>query len=242
MRFSLVESGEDNYTGHNDEPVWQPRRVGGGGGACGMGDGGDGDRHMERTGEEAAPGRAWARRRMRWAALLAAALLALTLGGCAGASAGTAPTPIPTATVVSGTPTSTATIGPTPVQIAALSDFRAKLAGAFQSNTWAKVAPLLSPAFSFQGLNSGGASLEMPDSANDLHALYGSGGPWTQSAQYEVNIHYCYAGGTPTNQQMGFDGGSGNFILVGVAHWQGYWVVAWAFQDPLGGSDACANG
>lgn len=186
-------------------------------------------------------------RRVFVAALTAAALFALTLAGCAGIGVNTQPTAIPTATVAAGTaaagtPSTTTTIGPTPVQITDLNTFRTKLADAFQSNTWAKVAPLLSPAFSFQGLNSGGASLEMPDSANDLRNLYTSGGPWSQSAQYEVNIHYCYAGSTPTGQQMGFDGGSGNFILAGIERWQGYWVVAWAFQDPLGGSDACANG
>jgi hypothetical protein len=185
-------------------------------------------------------------RRFRWIAL-AAALLALALSSCAGAPASSQLPPAPTATravgtAPSGTPTPTATIGPTPVAITDLNAFRARLASAFQSNTWGKLAPLLSPAFSFQGLNSGGSSLEMPDSAHDLHDLYASGGPWSQSAQYEVTNHYCYGGGTPTSQQMGFDGGSGNFILVGIARWQGYWVVAWAFQDPLGGSDGCASG
>ncbi|HLJ81573.1 MAG TPA: hypothetical protein VKT52_08815 [Ktedonobacterales bacterium] len=199
--------------------------------------------------EETGAARGLAREHARhmFVAALTAALLALTLVGCAGIGANTQPITAPTATEaastsLAGTPAATTTIGPTPVQITDLNTFRAKLADAFQSNTWAKVAPLLSPAFSFQGLNSGGASLEMPDSASDLQNLYTGGGPWSQSAQYEVNIHYCYAGSTPTGQQMGFDGGSGNFILAGIERWQGYWVIAWAFQDPLGGSDACANG
>lgn len=181
----------------------------------------------------------WARR----AAFVTAALLmlALVLGGCAGATAGSQ-APAATDTPPAGTPAPTATVGPTPVAITDLNTFRVKLAGAFQSSTWAHVAPLLSPAFSFQGLDSGGARLEMPDSATDLRSLYTSGGPWTQSAEYEVAIHACYAGNTPPGQQMGFDGGSGNFILVGIERWQGYWVVAWAFQDPLGGSDGCASG
>lgn len=186
-------------------------------------------------------------RRGRWAAFALAALVVVALAGCAGAAADSPPTAAPTVTAAAstspdGTPSPTATSGAAPVEITDLSAFRVKLAAAFQSNTWAKVAPLLSPAFSFQGLNSGGAGLEMPDSANDLRSLYTSGGPWTQGSQYEVNVHSCYAGSTPTSQQMGFDGGSGNFILTGITRWQGYWVVAWAFQDPLGGSDACANG
>lgn len=175
---------------------------------------------------------------------LIALLVGLALAGCAGAQATPA---APTATVttapsVAGTPTPSPTIGPTPVEITDLNAFRTRLTNAFQSNTWAKVAPLLSPAFSFQGLNSGGASLKMPDSEHDLHDLFTSGGPWSQSAQYEVTIHSCYAGGTPVAQQMGFDGGSGNFILVGIERWQGYWTVSWAFQDPLGGGDGCASG
>lgn len=176
-----------------------------------------------------------------------AALLALALSGCAGGTANSQPSLSPTqtatvATTPSGTATPTTTTSTAPIAITDLNAFRAKLAGAFQSNTWANVAPLLSPQFSFQGLDSGGARLEMPDSATDLHNLYASGGPWTQGAQYEVTIHACFAGSTPTNQQMGFDGGSGNFILAGIERWQGYWVVAWAFQDPLGGGDACASG
>ncbi|MGH2514410.1 MAG: hypothetical protein ACRDHP_02035 [Ktedonobacterales bacterium] len=180
--------------------------------------------------------------------LLAAVMLAmLALAGCAGAAVSAQPTlaaPVTATAETSpaGTPSPAATSGPTPVEVTDLNAFRAKLTGAFQSNTWAKVAPLLSPAFSFQGLNSGGASLEMPDSANDLRNLYTSGGPWSQGPQYEVNIHYCYAGSTPTGQQMGFDGGGGSFLLAGIERWQGYWVVAWAFQDPLGGGDGCASG
>ena len=188
-----------------------------------------------------------ARRRIPQAILAGgiALLILVMLAGCAGAQAGSQPASSPATTItvpLAGTPSPSPTIGPTPVQITDLATFRARLVSAFQSNTWAKVVPLLSPAFSFQGLNSGGASLVMPDSAHDLHDLYASGGPWTQSSQYEVNIHFCYASGTPVNQQMGFDGGSGSFILIGIGHWQGYWVIAWAFQDPLGGSDACANG
>ncbi|HKV83104.1 MAG TPA: hypothetical protein VJN88_01015 [Ktedonobacterales bacterium] len=172
--------------------------------------------------------------------------LALLLSACGGAKASAAPTtsastattrPAPTATVrPSGTPTAT------PIAITDLATFRQKIADAFTSNTWSSVAPLLSPGFSYQGTNSGGARLVMPDSATDLQGVYANGGPWSQSAQYEVDIHSCFAGGAPTDQQIGFDGGGGSFMLLGMDRYQGYWVVAWAFQDPLGGGDGCAYG
>jgi hypothetical protein len=129
-----------------------------------------------------------------------------------------------------------------PIAITDLAAFRQRLADAFTSNAWANVSPLLSPGFSYQGTNSGGARLVMPDSATDLQGVYANGGPWGQSAQYEVDIHSCFAGDTPSGQQIGFDGGGGSFMLLGMDRYQGYWVVAWAFQDPLGGGDGCAFG
>src|SRR5579871_1479516 len=184
------------------------------------------------------------RRRWRALAVCLALLVVLAFAGCAGGQSGDG----------SGTPPSTASHGATPgagaqsatpagpgyVQITDLNAFRQQLSSAFSSNTWSKLLPFLSPAFSFQGLNSGGNRMVMPDSAVDFSQLYKSGGPWSQSSQYEVNIHYCYAGNTPANQQMGFDGGGGSFILVGIERWQGVWLIAWAFQDPNGGQDGCA--
>jgi hypothetical protein len=174
--------------------------------------------------------------------LVCAALLALA--GCAGASTvhlyglnpqGTVQQGVPTRT-----PTATVPSSPTYVQIANLNSFRQQLSTAFSKNNWSSVAQFLSPAFSFQGLDSGGNQMIMPDSENDFSRLYKSGGPWTQAAQYEVEIHFCDGGNTPINQQMGFDGNGGSFILVGIEHWQGVWLVSWAFQDPNGGYDGCA--
>jgi hypothetical protein len=182
---------------------------------------------------------------VRTAALLLVALL-LGLAGCGGAQVNqTVASATSTATVqpaTTATPRPTVPAGPPPVRITDLTTFRQQLSVAFTSNTWSKVTPLLSPQFSFQGLDSGGARMEMPDSAADLQRLYTRGGPWSQASQYEVEVHSCYAGSTPASQQLGFDGGGGSFILVGMDRWQGYWVVAWAFQDPLGGYDGCASG
>jgi hypothetical protein len=122
-----------------------------------------------------------------------------------------------------------------------LNSFRQQLSAAFSKNNWSKVAEFLSPAFSFQGLDSGGNQMIMPDSEIDFSHLYRSQGPWAQAAQYEVAIHFCDAGNTPISQQMGFDGNGGSFILVGIERWQGVWLVSWAFQDPNGGYDACAS-
>jgi hypothetical protein len=178
---------------------------------------------------------------------LCALALSLAVVACGSVKAGQAPTTsatrtatrAPTATVAlrpSGTPTAT------PIAITDLAAFRQRLGDAFTSNAWANVSPLLSPGFSYQGTNSGGARLVMPDSATDLQGVYANGGPWSQSAQYEVDIHSCFAGDTPSGQQIGFDGGGGSFMLLGMDRYQGYWVVAWAFQDPLGGGDGCAFG
>ena len=183
-----------------------------------------------------------------WLAL-AALTLALLLSACGSAKANQAPTHGATAgatTPASATATATARPAgpptPTPIAIADLDAFRQRLSDAFTSNTWSNVAPLLSPQFSYQGTNSGGARLVMPDSAQDLQDVYANGGPWSQSAQYEVDIHSCFAGDTPSGQQIGFDGGGGSFLLIGMDKYQGYWAVAWAFQDPLGGGDGCAYG
>jgi hypothetical protein len=170
----------------------------------------------------------------------------LVLAGCSSASAGSigGATPQVSATrphgVQTSTPQATVPSGPAYVQISNLNNFRQQLGTAFSKNKWSGVAQLLSPAFSFQGLDSGGNQMIMPDSEIDFSRLYKSGGPWTQAAQYEVAIHFCDAGNTPINQQMGFDGNGGSFILVGIEHWQGVWLVSWAFQDPNGGYDGCA--
>ena len=181
-----------------------------------------------------------------WIAV-AACMLLLVLGGCASASAGStsATTPLASATGHQSTATSTlqstAPAGPAYVQITDLNTFRQQLSAAFSKNTWSAVVPYLSPEFSFQGLDSGGNRMEMPDSETDLSHLYATQGPWSPAALYEVQIHFCDAGATPINQQIGFDGGGGSFILFGIDLWQGVWLVYWGFQDPNGGGDACAS-
>jgi hypothetical protein len=179
----------------------------------------------------------------RGGAVLLAVLLLALLAGC------DATTSSPGASASPGTPGATSgpsgpsrpTVSPSnAVQIADLGAFRQKLADAMGSGKWQQVAPLLSPNFSFQGPESAGARLVMPDSAADFQQIYTSKGPWHQGAQYEVNIHGCYGGKTPSGQQIGFDG-SGPFLLMGIEKWQGYWVVVWSFDDPLGGNDACAT-
>jgi hypothetical protein len=137
--------------------------------------------------------------------------------------------------------TSTAIGGGSYVQITDLNSFREQLSAAFTQKNWSKVAQFLSPAFSFQGLDSGGNRMIMPDSAADFDMLYKSQGPWSQASLYEVQIHFCDAGNTPINQQLGFDGNGGSFILMGIDRWQGVWLVSWSFQDPNGGGDACAS-
>jgi hypothetical protein len=184
------------------------------------------------------------RRGLACTVVICAALLALA--GCAGASAGSIGGTAPQVSATSqhgaqtSTPQATAPSGPVYVQIANLNSFRQQLSTAFSKNNWSKVAEFLSPAFSFQGLDSGGNQMIMPDSEIDFSRLYKSQGPWAQAAQYEVAIHFCDAGNTPINQQMGFDGSGSSFILVGIERWQGVWLVSWAFQDPNGGYDGCA--
>ena len=167
----------------------------------------------------------------------------LTLAACSPSQPGQSSiTQAPATTAVA---TSTArpagTPSPTPIAITDLNAFRQKLSTAFSTNTWANVAPLLSPNFSFAGTDTSASSMVMPASAHDMQQLYSTQGPWTQSSQYEVDIRDCIAGPTPKEQQIGFDGGGGSFILIGIGRWQNYWVVAWAYQDPLGGYNACAH-
>jgi hypothetical protein len=188
--------------------------------------------------------RAYARRRKRFnlPVICLMLVLLLALAGCANDSSGYLPTiPASPGTSQQGAGAGTATPGSSYVQLTDLSNFRLQLSVAFSSNNWSKVSRYLSPEFSFQGANTGGNSMLMPDSEIDLSALYKSQGPWSLSSQHQVAIHFCDAGSTPLGQQMGFDGGRGSFILVGIDRWQGFWLVFWAFQDPNGGDDACAS-
>jgi hypothetical protein len=173
--------------------------------------------------------------------LVAVTLIALVvLAGCASAGGRPSVTPAasPTATHA---PLPTSTPAPTVVAITDLGQFRQALASAFTSGTWSKVGALLSPAFTYQGAGTGGAQIEMPQSAQQLKQSYGAGGGWSQS-QRPIDILQCDAGNTPQSQQMGFAGNDGSYVLLGLARWQGYWVTQWAYRDPIGESGACAYG
>lgn len=179
--------------------------------------------------------------------VLAASLAMAVLVGCAQSGSGSRPLiPQLSSTSQRGTPgsipqaTATST-GPAYVDITNLTSFRQQFSAAFSKNNWTLVSRFLSPEFTFQGPDSGGNSIEMPDSEAELRALYTGQGRWTTASLHQVKIHFCDAGYTPLNQQMGFDGGRGSFILVGIDLWQGVWLVFWAFQDPTGGNDACAT-
>lgn len=201
--------------------------------------------HMHSKSPRKTPHSASRRHRATMPPMLLALPLAflLALAACSPSQSGQSPAaqaPASTA-VATGTARPAGTPSPTPIAITDLNAFRQKLSTAFSTNTWANVAPLLSPNFSFAGTDTSASSMVMPASAHDMQQLYSTQGPWSQSSQYEVDIRDCIAGPTPKQQQIGFDGGGGSFILIGIGRWQNYWVVAWAYQDPLGGYNACAH-
>ena len=177
------------------------------------------------------------RARAGWLTTCALTCLLLALAGCGSQVQGSAtPTRTPTAGA-HGTPTATTTAapsvtaGPTPVAITDLNTFRSKLAGAVGSGHWSQVLPLLSPGFSFQGPHSG-AHLLMPYSGQYLQTSYQNGAPWGLGSDYELSSHSCYWTALPQSQVVGFDGNNGHYLLFGIERWQGYWVAAWAFDDP----------
>jgi hypothetical protein len=137
----------------------------------------------------------------------------------------------------SATATATATAGPTAVPtVIAISDlgtFRSKFAAAVTSKDWASVQALLSPNFSFEAPKSG-SHLLMPQSAQLLQDSYKAGNPWF-TYQAIPNSQLCYAGPTPLEQVISFGGDNGHFLMVGLSRWNGtggYWVAAWAFENP----------
>lgn len=175
-------------------------------------------------------------------ALLGVLSLVLAVAGCAGGngSTGTHAAPIlsPTTTPV---PVATATPTLPAVQISDLGEFRQQLTAAVTSGTWERVAPLLSPAFSFQGESTGGGKLVMPGAATEFAAFYSGNAPWRPQDQASIGAYRCFAGSTPAQQLMAFKGGNGWMALLGIERWQGYWVVAWAFQDLQGAPGTCAG-
>ena len=178
----------------------------------------------------------------QWTAVLAlACVAALVVSGCA-SQAGAKPTATGTVKAAATTsPTVGATVTPaaTPIEITDLGQFRSKLQSAVYSGKWPNLVPLLSPEFSFQSPHAG-SHLLMPYSIQNLRIVFEGGGSWVDGGYY-TNFFSCYAGNTPGNQVLGFLGNGGNyggaFLLFGVQKWQGYWVVSWGFDNPIGPND-----
>jgi hypothetical protein len=172
--------------------------------------------------------------RLQWPLVLLLAG-ALQLVACSPAStAHVTKSPIASA---SPTAAATATAVPTPIPtviaIQDLGTFRAKFAAAITSKDWASVQALLSPTFSFQAPKAG-SHLLMPQSAQLLQASYESGNPWSTYQSIPFS-QLCYAGPTPLDQVISFGGDNGHFLMVGLTRWNGndgYWVAAWAFENP----------
>jgi hypothetical protein len=172
--------------------------------------------------------------RSRW---LVALLMvgALQLAACA--SAPTAQVGKTATARTSPTAAATGTLTPAPVPtviaIQDLGTFRGKFAAAVTSKDWASVQALLSPNFSFEAPKSG-SHLLMPQSAQLLQSSYQAGLPWS-AYQSIPNSQLCYAGPTPLDQVITFGGDNGHFLMVGLARWNGtdgYWVAAWAYENP----------
>ena len=128
------------------------------------------------------------------------------------------------------------------MEVTNLSSFRHQLSAAFSKNNWSVVSRFLSPEFSFQGVNSGGNRMLMPDSEIDLAYTLQSQGPLVTviTASGRDSLLRCGFYTHSTSKWVSTAVG-GSFILVGIDRWQGFWLVFWAFQDPNGGGDACAT-
>ncbi|MFI5274329.1 MAG: hypothetical protein ACHQ4H_14945 [Ktedonobacterales bacterium] len=172
-----------------------------------------------------------------WLCALLLLLLLALLGGCA-----FAPRQGTHSSTANGTPTTATPTNVTPIEITDLGAFRARLTAAFTTDGWNALAPLLSPQLTFQGPDTGGAQALTPAATHDLSLVYAAQQPWSPAPQSQLDRHACYGGTTPSAEQIGFDGHGGYFVLLGLARWQGYWVVSWAFADPLGSADACNGG
>ena len=87
----------------------------------------------------------------------------------------------------------------------------------------------------------GPTRLVMPGAAAEFEAFFSGNAPWSPVSQRSLGAYQCFAGTTPVQQQMAFKGGNGWLALLGIERWQGYWVVAWAFQDLQGAPGVCAG-
>lgn len=175
-------------------------------------------------------------------ALFGVLVVLLALAGCASGNGATGAHATPTASPTTpAAPVATATPGLPAVQITDLGEFRQRLSAAVTSGSWDRVAPLLSPAFSFQGESTGGGKLVMPGAATEFAAFYTGNAPWAPQDQGSIGVYRCFSGTTPPQQLIAFKGGNGWMALIGIERWQGYWVVAWAFQNLQGGPGTCAG-
>jgi hypothetical protein len=169
---------------------------------------------------------------------LAALLLLLAACSSAGTKVSATAATSPTATRAAQ---ATATPAATVVAIADLNTFRTTLAAAFMGGAWPQVAALMSPAFTFEGTGTGGTQLVMPTAGSEFNTLYTSNLSWSQQDASRLSLYRCFAGSTPDAQLMLFRGKAANNVLamVGIQRWQGYWVLAWAFQDTADSSGYC---
>jgi hypothetical protein len=174
------------------------------------------------------------------ASLSVAALL--LLAACSAPTVKTSATAAATAATATHTPLATSTPAPTPVAITNLGAFRSALGSAFTGGKWEQIVPLLSPAFTFQATNVGGTRIVMPQSLEQFKQAYAGGGGWSVpdgSWDDPAQVLWCDSGSTPANQLMGYLGHDGSWVLLGLGRWQGYWVLAWAYQDPIGATGEC---
>jgi hypothetical protein len=147
------------------------------------------------------------------------------------------------AALLVASPTAIPTAASAPVAIQDLGAFRQKLADAITGKDWASVQALLSPGFSFQAPKAG-SHLLMPDAAQYLQASFQAGVPWDQYQSIPFS-QLCYAGPTPLGQVISFNGNNGHFLMIGVTRWNGtdgYWVAAWAFENPQNVQWDCSCG
>jgi hypothetical protein len=177
--------------------------------------------------------------RLSVAPLALAALVLLT--ACATTSAKVTVTGTVASPTATQMPQASATPTGTVVAITDLDTFRTTLAAAFTGGAWAPVAALMSPAFTFEGAGAGGAQIVMPNAGNELGALYTANVSWTQVDASRLSRYRCFAGNTPNAQLMLFRGKSSSnvLVIVGIQRWQGYWVLAWAFQNTADSTGYC---
>jgi len=79
----------------------------------------------------------------------------------------------------------------------------------------------------------------MPAAGAKFNTLFTSNLSWSQRETSQLSRYRCFAGSTPDAQLMLFGGSNNVLAMVGIQRWQGYWVLAWAFQDTADSSGYC---